>query len=140
MISRIKKRARENDGFTLIEFIAVLVILAILAAVAVPKFFSLQSEAAERAADGALGEAAARINVYYAKQVLQGVEPANIDYTALNAGGADDASDLGDFTMSIQDKTPTANEITITVTGKNDPDVAPALQGYPKTKVITRPS
>jgi prepilin-type N-terminal cleavage/methylation domain-containing protein len=46
---------REN-GFTLLEIIAVLVILSILAAVAVPKYVSLDESARQRGIDAAVSE------------------------------------------------------------------------------------
>lgn len=43
---------RQQSGFTLIELIAVIVILGILAATAVPRFVNLQGEAAEASVRG----------------------------------------------------------------------------------------
>ena len=49
-----KKILKNEKGFTLIEIIAVLIILGILAAVAVPKFLDLTDEAENKALEGAV--------------------------------------------------------------------------------------
>ena len=61
---------RNEQGFTLIEIIAVIIIMGILAAVAVPKFFSMQEDAKIAALNGGLSEAIARFNHAYAKYIL----------------------------------------------------------------------
>ena len=61
-----------QKGFTLIEIVMVLVLLGILAAVAVPKYFDLQEEAEERAMATVEAEIRARFNARFAKALLEG--------------------------------------------------------------------
>jgi MSHA pilin protein MshA len=61
---------RNQKGFTLIEVIAVLVILGILSAVAIPKYFDLQNEARTAACWGAVGAAQSSISIGYAANLL----------------------------------------------------------------------
>ena len=68
------KRAfkKNEEGFTLVEVIAVLVILGILAAVAVPKFFDMQATARQKALEGAVGELNGQVALAFAQNALNG--------------------------------------------------------------------
>jgi len=84
---------KDEKGFTLIEIIAVLVIMGILAAVAIPKFFDLQAKAKGKAIETAFAEIKVRINQRFAEELLDGATAGDdLDYSAAAVGtnlGAD---------------------------------------------------
>ena len=64
--------AARRRAFTLVELIAVIVVLAILSAVAVPKYFDYSAKAKESAARGMLGGVRSAIANFYANQAVNG--------------------------------------------------------------------
>ena len=86
---------KNQKGFTLIEIIAVLVILGILAAVAVPRFINLQADAELQAIEGAFAAGASQLSMQYARDLLQGTATASTwTYTSTNFPLGDFQADL----------------------------------------------
>ncbi len=113
---------KNQKGFTLLEIIAVLVILGILAAVATPKYFSLVDEAQKYAALSAIGEVKARANQYYALKTLRNASaPTSADVmtsvtTAPNVGP--------DFTVAAA---ASGSDIVITVNSIKGATITPVI-------------
>lgn len=59
-----------SRGFTLIELIVVIVVLAILSGVAIPKYFDYAAKAREAACKGTLGAVRAAIANFFANQIV----------------------------------------------------------------------
>jgi prepilin-type N-terminal cleavage/methylation domain-containing protein len=115
---RGKYLLKDEGGFTLIEIIAVLVIMGILAAVAVPKFFDLQAKAKTKAVATAVSELTVRVNQHFARELLNGETWSGITWTPSEVG-----TNLGgDFVVSGWNATANkaTGNITFTVTYQGD--------------------
>ena len=80
------KKLKNKEGFTLIEVIAILVILGLLAVFAIPKFFDLQDRARQKPINAAISDMMGRVNQRFAGQLLDVIIVDSVDYSEGSVG------------------------------------------------------
>jgi prepilin-type N-terminal cleavage/methylation domain-containing protein len=113
-MSRRRSKVCNQKGFTLIEIIAVLVILGILAAVAIPRFMDLTSVASDKAAMQAVAEGKSRLSNQFARNLLTGTSNTT---TLLITKATASLADAGDYTLAYSAGPIPATEIKVIATG-----------------------
>ena len=106
---------KKYSGFTLIELVIVIIVLAILAATAVPKFINIQDDAKESALKGLLGALNSAVDIVHSKSVIDGNEQlpnkfvgtlssglikTNYGYPQANARGIGSSIEVSGFTST----------------------------------------
>ena len=115
MLQMLRTRRDQDEGFTLIELMVVVLIIAILLAIAIPTFLGARERAQDRAAQSNLRNALTAEKTHYTDNqtyttsdtVMEEIEPS-LEYAA---GGVPAAT--GTVNISVADVNATGDEVTL---------------------------
>lgn len=122
---------KKQQGFTLIEIIAVLVILGILAAVAIPKYNDIQKQARAAALNGAFAAGVSQAKMKHAEDVMGGTDPTVWTWSTASMT-------VGDFVVAINGACLASGTDGVSVTVLNDPGGAVVPSRYPNGTNFTK--
>ena len=104
------KHLKDLRGFTLIELVMVIVILAILGAVAIPKYYKLQDDAKDAATDGVVSGVRSAIGIYHAHALVNDATGEDTWPDALDSASPGTDAGVGNpFFVSVFDYPITAD-------------------------------
>lgn len=104
-------KTKKQDGFTLIELVVVIALLGILAAFAIPRFASLESEARAATVNGVAGALRSAAAMAHGLHLATGSDPVTMEGASIDiVNGYPDAA-------TVEDTLADSTGFTISVTG-----------------------